>query len=205
MLLSEHQEDMDNALPPPMHRPIYADGCTCLMCKKVCRTLNKLGKHMKKSHPVSEEDDDPGDQAEDAPKDTGEVEDTKQQEQVTSDQSELPDLVVNEPRGQPPQPPQPPSAAAGAPTPGTPEREKEKKGHKEASEKYKVVCEACNRYFQDAYTRSGHINAYHKEIIRQCGFCKSGFLLWSLNKVNTPLNVSGLNTESSLEDCNIQQ
>ena len=74
------------------------------------------------------------------------------------------------------QPPQPPSAAAGAPTPGTPEKEKEKKGHKEASEKYKVVCEACNRYFQDAYTRSGHINTYHKEIIRQCGFCKSGFL-----------------------------
>ena len=92
-----------------------ADGCTCLMCKKVCRTLSKLGKHMKKSHPVSEEDDDPGDQAEDAPKDTGEVEDTEQQEQVTGDQSELPDLVVNEPRGQPPQPPQPPSAAAGAP------------------------------------------------------------------------------------------
>ena len=29
--------------------------------------------------------------------------------------------------------------------------------------------------------------------------------LWSLNKVNTPLNVSGLNTESNLEDCNIQQ
>ena len=131
---------------------------------------------MKKSHPVSEENDNPGDQVEDAPKDTGEVEDTKQQEQVTGDQSELPDLVVNEPRGQPPQPPQPPSAAAGAHTPGTPEREKEKKGHKEASKKYKVVCEACNRYFQDAYTRSGHINAYHKEIIRQCGFCKSGFL-----------------------------
>ena len=61
--------------------------------------------------------------------------------------------------------------------------EKEKKGHKEASEKYKVVCEACNRYFQDTYTRSGHINAYHKEIIRQCGFCKSGFLYpWDYNK-----------------------
>ena len=81
------------------------------------------------------------------------------------------------------QPPQPPSAAAGAPTPGTPEKEKEKKGHKEASEKYKVVCEACNRYFQDAYTRSGHINTYHKEIIRQCGFCKSGFLYpWDYDK-----------------------
>ena len=160
-----------------------ADGCTCLMCKKVCRTLSKLGKHMKKSHPVSEEDDDPGDQVEDAPKDTGEVEDTEQQEQVTGDQSELPDLVVNEPRGQPPQPPQPPSAAAGAPTPGTPEEEKEKKGHKEASEKYKVVCEACNRYFQDAFTRSGHINAYHKEILKICGFCKSGFLYpWDYSK-----------------------
>ena len=57
---------------------------------------------MKKSHPVSEKDDDLGDQAEDAPKDTGEVEDTEQQEQVTGNQSELPDLVVDEPRGQPP-------------------------------------------------------------------------------------------------------
>ena len=137
---------------------------------------------MKKSHPVSEEDDDPGDQAEDAPKDTGEVEDTEQQEQVTGHQSELPDLV-NEPRGQPPQPPQSPSAAAGAPTPGMPEEEKEKKGHKEASEKYKVVCEVCNRYFQDAFTRSGHINAYHKEILKICGFCKSGFLYpWDYSK-----------------------
>ena len=115
---------------------------------------------MKKSHPFSEKDDDPGDQAEDAPKDTGEVEDTAQQEQVTGDPDELPDLVLDEPRIQLPQPP---SAAAGAPTPGMPEKEKEKKGHKEASEKYKVVCEACNRYFQDAYTRSGHINTYHKE------------------------------------------
>ena len=157
-----------------------ADGCTCLMCKKVCRMLNKLGKHMKKSHPVSEEADDPGDQVEQTPKDTGEVDDTTQQEQVTGDPDELPDLVLDEPRIQPPQPP---SAAAGAPTPGTPEEEKEKKGHKEASEKYKVVCEACNRYFQDAYTRSGHINAYHKEIIRQCGFCKSGFLYpWDYDK-----------------------
>ena len=59
---------------------------------------------MKKSHPVSEEDDDPGDQAEDAPKDTGEVEDTAQQEQVTGDPDELPDLVLDEPRIQPPQP-----------------------------------------------------------------------------------------------------
>ena len=135
---------------------------------------------MKKSHPVSEEADDPGDQAEDAPKDTGEVEDTAQQEQATGDPDELPDLVLDEPRIQPPQPP---SEAAGAPTPGTPEKEKEKKGHKEASEKYKVVCEACNRYFQDAYTRSGHINTYHKEIIRQCGFCKSGFLYpWDYDK-----------------------
>ena len=149
-----------------------ADNCKCLLCKKVCRTLSKLGKHMKKSHPFSEKDDDPGDQAEDAPKDTGEVEDTAQQEQVTGDPDELPDLVLDKPRIQPPQPP---SAAAGVPTPGMPEKEKEKKGHKEASEKYKVVCEACNRYFQDAYTRSGHINTYHKEIIRQCGFCKSGF------------------------------
>ena len=48
------------------------------------------------------------------------------------------------------------------------------RGHKEASEKYKVVCEACNRYFQDAFTRSGHINTYHKEITKPCGFCKSG-------------------------------
>ena len=133
-----------------------ADSCTCLMCKKVCRTSSKLGKHMKKSHPVSEEDDDPGDQVEDAPKDTDEVDDTTQQEQVTGDPDELPDLVLDEPCIQPPQPP---SAAAGAPTPGMPEEEKGKKGHKEASEKYKVVCEACNRYFQDAYTRSGHINA----------------------------------------------
>ena len=70
-----------------------ADNCKCLMCKKVCRTLSKLGKHMKKSHPFSEKDDDPGDQAEDAPKDTGEVEDTTQQEQVTGDPDELPDLV----------------------------------------------------------------------------------------------------------------
>ena len=91
---------------------------------------------MKKSHPVSEEADDPGDQVEDAPKDTGEVEDTAQQEQATGDPDELPDLVLDEPRIQPPQPP---SAAAGAPTPGTPEKEKEKKGHKEASEKYKEV------------------------------------------------------------------
>ena len=60
-----------------------ADNCKCLLCNKVCRTLNKLGKHMKKSHPVSEEADDPGDQAEDAPKDTGEVEDTPQQQQPT--------------------------------------------------------------------------------------------------------------------------
>ena len=73
--------------------------------------------------------DDPGDQAEDAPKDTGEVEDTAQQEQATGDPDELPDLVLDEPRIQPPQPP---PAAAGAPTPGTPEKEKEKKGHKEA-------------------------------------------------------------------------
>ena len=157
-----------------------ADDCTCLMCKKVCRTLDKLGKHMKKAHSVSEEADDPGGQVEETPKDTGEVDDTTQQEQVAGDDSELPDLVVDQPRSQPPQPP---SAAAGAPTPGTPEEEKEKKGHKEASEKYKVVCEACNRYFQDAYTRSGHINAYHKEIIRQCGFCKSGFLYpWDYSK-----------------------
>ena len=137
-----------------------ADSCMCLLCKKVCRTLRKLGKHMEKSHPISGKDDDPGDQAEATPKDTGEVEDTEQQEQVTADQSVLPDPVVNEP---PPQMPQPPSAAAGAPTPGMPEEEKEKKGQQEASEKYRVVCEACNRYFQDAYTRSGHINAYHKE------------------------------------------
>ena len=157
-----------------------ADDCTCLMCKKVCRTLDKLGKHMKKAHSVSEEADDPGGQVEETPKDTGEVDDTTQQEQVAGDDSELPDLVVDQPRSQPPQPP---SAAAGAPTPGTPEVEKEKKGHKEASEKYKVVCEACNRYFQDAYTRSGHINAYHKEIIRQCGFCKSGFMYpWDYSK-----------------------
>ena len=157
-----------------------ADNCKCLLCNKVCRTLNKLGKHMKKSHPVSEKADDPGDQAEDAPKDTGEVEDTAQQEQATGDPDELPDLVLDEPRIQPPQPP---PAAAGAPTPGTPEKEKEKKGHKEASEKYKIVCEACNRYFQDVFTRSGHINTYHKEIIRQCGFCKSGFLYpWDYDK-----------------------
>ena len=157
-----------------------ADDCKCLMCEKVCRTLSKLGKHMKKSHPVSEEADDPGDQVEETPKDTGEVDDTTQQEQVTGDPDELPDLVLDEPRIQPPQPP---SAAAGAPTPGTPEEEKEKKGHKEASEKYKVVCEACNRYFQDAYTRSGHINAYHKEILKVCGFCKSGFLYpWDYSK-----------------------
>ena len=103
-------------------------------CVKRSRTLSKLGKHMKKSHPVSEKDDDPGDQAEDAPKDTGEVDNTTQQEQVTGDPDELPDLVVDQPHSQPPQPP---SAAAGAPTPGTPEEEKEKKGHKEASEKYK--------------------------------------------------------------------
>ncbi|MCG8623459.1 MAG: hypothetical protein MJE68_15885, partial [Proteobacteria bacterium] len=147
-----------------------ADDCTCSMCDKVCRRLGNLAKHMKKSHPVSDEDDGPGEQA---PKDTGEVEDTAQQEQVTGDPGELPDLVVSEPHIQPPQPP---SAAAGAPTPGTPEEEKERKGHKEASEKYNVVCEACNRYFQDAFTRSGHINAYHKEIVRKCGFCKSGFL-----------------------------
>ena len=82
---------------------------------------------MKKSHPFSEKDDDPGDQAEDAAKDTGKVEDTAQQEQVTGDPDELPDLVLDEPRIQPPQPL---SAAAGAPTPGTPEKEKEKKGHK---------------------------------------------------------------------------
>ena len=157
-----------------------ADDCTCLMCKKVCRTLDKLGKHMKKAHSVSEEADDPGGQVQETPKDTGEVDDTTQQEQVAGDDSELPDLVVDQPHSQPPQPP---SAAAGAPTPGTPEVEKEKKGHKEASEKYKVVCEACNRYFQDAYTRSGHINAYHKEIIRQCGFCKSGFMYpWDYSK-----------------------
>ena len=67
---------------------------------------------MKKSHLVSEEADDPGDQAEDAPKDTGEVEDTAQQKQATGDPDELPDLVLDEPRIQPPQPP---SAAAGAP------------------------------------------------------------------------------------------
>ena len=157
-----------------------ADDCTCLMCKKVCRTLDKLGKHMKKAHSVSEEADDPGGQVQETPKDTGEVDDTTQQEQVAGDDSELPDPVVDQPRSQPPQPP---SAAAGAPTPGTPEVEKEKKGHKEASEKYKVVCEVCNRYFQDAYTRSGHINAYHKEIIRQCGFCKSGFMYpWDYSK-----------------------
>ena len=77
---------------------------------------------MKKSHPFSEKDDDPGDQAEDAPKDTGEVEDTAQQEQMTGDPDELPDLVLDKPRIQPPQPP---SAAAGAPTPGTPDKEKE--------------------------------------------------------------------------------
>ena len=164
-----------------------ADNCKCLLCKKVCRTVGKLGKHMEKSHPFSEKDDDPGDQAEDAPKDTGEVEDTAQQEQVTGDPDELPDLVLDEPRIQLPQPP---SAAAGAPTPGTPEKEKEKKGHKEASEKYKVVCEACNRYFQDAYTRSGHINTYHKETIRQCGFCKSGFLYpWDYSKHLDATNV----------------
>ena len=149
-----------------------ADSCTCLLCTKVSRTLKKLGKHMEKSHPISGKDDNPGDQAEAAPKDTGEVEDTKQQEQATGDQSEPP-----------PQTPQPPSAAAGAPTPGTPEEEKEKKGQQEASEKYKVVCEACNRSFQDAYTRSGHINAYHKEILRICGFCKSSFMYpWDYNK-----------------------
>ena len=125
-------------------------------------------------------DDEPGDQAETAPKDTGKVEDTAQQEQVTGDPDELPDLVLDEPRIQPPQPP---SAAAGAPTPGTPEKEKKMRGHKEPSEKYKVVCEACNRYFQDAFTRSGHINTYHKEITRQCGFCKSSFLYpWDYNK-----------------------
>ena len=60
---------------------------------------------MKKSHPFSEKDDNPGDQVEDAPKDTGEVEDTAQQEQVTGDPDELPDLVLDEPRIQPPQPP----------------------------------------------------------------------------------------------------
>ena len=80
---------------------------------------------MKKSHPVSEEADDPGDQVEETPKDTGEVDDTTQQKQVTGDPDELPDLVLDEPRIQPPQPP---STAAGAPTPGTPEEEKEKKG-----------------------------------------------------------------------------
>ena len=149
-----------------------ADSCTCLLCAKVCRTLKKLGKHVEKSHPISGKGDNPGDQAEAAPKDTGEVEDTVQQEQATGDQSEPP-----------PQTPQPPSTAAGAPTPGMPEEEKEKKGQQEASEKYKVVCEACNRYFQDAYTRSGHINVYHKEILRICGFCKSGFMYpWDYNK-----------------------
>ncbi|MCG8621015.1 MAG: hypothetical protein MJE68_03290, partial [Proteobacteria bacterium] len=154
-----------------------ADGCTCSMCDKVCRRLGNLAKHMKKSHPVSDEDDDPGDQA---PKDTGEVEDTAQQEQATGDPGELPDLVVNEPRIQPPQPP---SAAAGAPTPGMPEEEKEKKGHKEASEKYKLECEKCNRYFKDAYGRQGHINAYHKDCIRICAFCKSGYLYpWDYDK-----------------------
>ena len=157
-----------------------ADSCTCFLCEKVCRTLKRLGKHVAKSHPLSGKDDDPGDKAEDAPKDTGEVEDTQQQEQVTGDQSVPPDPVVNEP---PPQPHQPPSAAAGAPTPGTPEKEKEKKGHKEASEKYNLVCEACNRYFKDVFTWSGHINAYHKEIVRICGFCKSGYMYpWDYNK-----------------------
>ena len=157
-----------------------ADNCKCSFCKKVCKTLGRLGKHVIKSHPFSEMDDEPGDQAETAPKDTGKVEDTAQQEQVTGDPDELPDLVLDEPRIQPPQPP---SAAAGAPTPGTPEKEKKMRGHKEASEKYKVVCEACNRYFQDAFTRSGHINTYHKEITRQCGFCKSSFLYpWDYNK-----------------------
>ena len=147
-----------------------AGSCMCLLCTKVCRTLKKLRKHMEKSHPIAGKDDNPGDQAEAAPKDTGE--DTTQQEQVTGDQSEPP-----------PQTPQPPPAATGAPTPGTPEEEKEKKGQREASEKYKVVCEACNRYFQDAYTRSGHINAYHKEILKMCGFCKSGFMYpWDYNK-----------------------
>ena len=147
-----------------------AGSCTCFLCAKVCRTLKRLGKHMEKTHPIAGKDDDPGDQAEAALKDTGE--DTVQQEQVTGDQ--------NEPL---PQTPQPPPAATGAPTPGTPEEEKEKKGQREASEKYKVVCEACNRYFQDAYTRSGHINAYHKEILKICGFCKSGFMYpWDYNK-----------------------
>ena len=45
------------------------------------------------------------------------------------------------------------------------------------------MCEACNRYFQDAFIRSGHINAYHKEILKICGFCKSGFLYpWDYSK-----------------------
>ena len=48
---------------------------------------------MKSLIQFSEEADDPGDQAEDAPKDTGEVEDTAQQEQATGDPDELPDLV----------------------------------------------------------------------------------------------------------------
>ena len=157
-----------------------ADSCKCFICKKVCRTLNKLEKHMKKFHPESEEADDPGDQAEETPKDTGEVDDTTQQEQVTGDPDELPDLALDEPRDQPPQPP---PAATGAPTPGTPQKEKEKKGHKKASEKYNIVCEACNRYFQDAFIRSGHINAYHKEIMRECSFCTSDFLYpWDYNK-----------------------
>ena len=149
-----------------------ADGCTCLMCKKVCRTLDKLGKHMKKAHSLSEEADDPGGQVEETPKDTGEVDDTTQQEQVTGDPDELPDLVLDEHafsrlnRRQQQQVP---------PLQERQKRKRKRKGHKEASEKYKVVCEACNRYFQDAYTRSGHINAYHKEIIRQCGFASQVF------------------------------
>ena len=80
-----------------------ADNCKCLLCNKVCKTLGRLGKHMKKCHPFSGKDDDPGDQAEDAPKDTGKVEDTAQQEQVTGNPDELPDLVLDEPRIRPPQ------------------------------------------------------------------------------------------------------
>ena len=77
-----------------------ADNCKCSFCKKVCKTLGRLGKHVIKSHP--DIDDEPGDQAEGAPKDTGKVEDTAQQEQVTGDPDELPDLVLDEPRIQPP-------------------------------------------------------------------------------------------------------
>ena len=162
-----------------------ADNCTCFFCNSVCRTLKKLSKHVRQKHPeslglVAEEPDDPEMRVEETPQDTGEVDDTMQpQQQVTDDT--LPDLAIpsgdgtGDRSGQPAK--TPPSAAAGAPTtPRTPEKERERKGHKQKSEKYNIECEACNRYFKDAFVRSGHINSYHKVLLKQCAFCKSGYL-----------------------------